>query len=76
MTYDEVLQFIHDCDFPEIMDQPYAAIVAIIELHQPQEITLPDGSYSRNCRECDGWDYPCQTITTIKMSVKPNVLHR
>jgi hypothetical protein len=47
------------------------ALHSIVKIHAPQEITLPDGSYSYNCQECDGWVYPCQTIEAIKKDVKP-----
>ena len=42
------------------------ALRAIVELHKPQEITLPDGSWGTNCKLCDGWSYPCLTIDIIR----------
>ena len=39
--------------------------MAVIELHEPHEITLPDGSLGLNCDDCDGWVYPCSTIEAI-----------
>lgn len=45
------------------------ALRAIIHLHCPQEITLPDGSRGLNCVECDGWVYPCQTIEIIRSEI-------
>jgi hypothetical protein len=38
---------------------------AVAELHKPQEITLPDGSYGVNCEHCDGWEFPCKTMILI-----------
>lgn len=37
-----------------------------IELHKPQEITLPNGEWGTNCVECDGWIYPCPTVQAIE----------
>ena len=37
----------------------------VMQLHAPQEITLPDGSWGRNCVHCDGWIYPCKTMELI-----------
>jgi hypothetical protein len=42
------------------------AINAVIELHKPQEITLPNGEWGTNCIECDGWIYPCPTVQAIE----------
>ena len=42
------------------------ALRAVVELHKPQEITLPDGEWGANCIECDGYDYPCPTIQAIE----------
>jgi len=39
-----------------------ATLRRINDLHAPQEITLPDGSWGTNCRHCDGWEFPCATI--------------
>ena len=38
------------------------ALRRINDLHVPQEITLPDGSWGTNCKHCEGWEYPCATI--------------
>ena len=46
------------------------ALRAVVELHKPQEITLPDGSWGANCVQCDGWDYPCLTIQAIEKELK------
>ena len=42
------------------------ALRAVVELHKPQEITLPDGEWGSNCVQCDGWEYPCLTIQAIE----------
>jgi hypothetical protein len=43
------------------------ALRAVVELHQPQDITLPDGSWGENCCICNnGWTYPCRTIQVIE----------
>jgi hypothetical protein len=47
------------------LEHPYLIICAVLELHKPQEITLPDGSYGVNCEHCDGWVYPCKTMILI-----------
>ena len=41
------------------------ALKRITDLHSSQEITLPDGSWGSNCKHCDGWEYPCATITAM-----------
>ena len=43
---------------------------AVVELHKPQEITLPNGEWGANCVLCDGWYYPCQTIATIEKALQ------
>jgi len=42
------------------------ALNAVIQAHEPVDITLPDGSWGLHCRECDGWAYPCLTIKIIR----------
>jgi hypothetical protein len=43
------------------------ALRAVVELHQPQDIMLPDGSWGENCCVCNnGWTYPCRTIQVIE----------
>jgi len=37
----------------------------VAELHTPQEITLPDGSWGVNCEHCDGYVYPCKTMVLV-----------
>lgn len=47
------------------------ALRAVVELHQPQDITLPDGSWGENCSVCDnGWTYPCRTIQVIEKELR------
>jgi hypothetical protein len=44
-----------------------AIICAVVELHKPQEITLPNGEWGANCGHCDiGFTYPCPTIRAIE----------
>ena len=42
-----------------------AALRRINDLHVPQEITLPDGSWGTNCKHCDGYEWPCATIKAM-----------
>ena len=42
------------------------ALRAVVELHKPQDITLPNGEWGTNCIICDGWQYPCGTIQAIE----------
>ena len=42
------------------------ALRAVVELHKPQDITLPNGEWGLNCQCCDGWDYPCPTTQVIE----------
>jgi hypothetical protein len=74
MKYGELLARIDDSDATnngtgwKLLPIP-AALRAVVELHKPQKITLPDGSWGMNCDECDGWVYPCLTIQTIKLGI-------
>jgi hypothetical protein len=61
MKYDEFLTKIKSSK----CQQQENALMAVIELHEPHEITLPDGSLGLNCDDCDGWVYPCSTIAAI-----------
>jgi len=47
-------------------ETPYLALRAVLELHKPQDITLPNGDWGNNCIECDGLFYPCPTIQAIE----------
>lgn len=50
---------------------PWQALRAVVELHQPQDITLPDGSWGENCCVCNnGWTYPCRTIQVIEKELE------
>jgi hypothetical protein len=65
MTHDELLVSIekmmnHDAIFMK------DALCAVVELHPPQEITLPNGSWAYGCKECHSWTYPCLTIQAIE----------
>ena len=68
MTHDELLKLILDSEIRsnEVGQGGWQALRAVMELHKPQEITLPDGSWGTNCKLCDGWSYPCLTIDTIR----------
>jgi hypothetical protein len=41
-------------------------IETLLELHKSQDITLPDGSWGKNCVICDGLYYPCATVLVIQ----------
>jgi hypothetical protein len=72
MTHDELLAYMN-----KEIDQaawtkeyypfkPLQALRAVVKLHKPQDITLPNGDWDQNCSLCDGWIYPCQTIQAIE----------
>lgn len=50
-----------------IVDRPYAALRAVVELHAPQDRWMGGGSICGNCNGAHGedWPYPCSTITAI-----------
>jgi hypothetical protein len=67
MTHDELLTHIAiDGGSQKLKD----ALLAVVNLHKPQEITLPDGAWGTNCYECNGLQYPCQTIRAIEKELK------
>jgi hypothetical protein len=68
MTYDELLEATKSQTYmnSRTLNHPYIVIRSVLELHKPQEITLPDGSWGINCMECDEWSYPCPTIRAIE----------
>lgn len=71
MTHDELLAKIDER--LEIMGDKLvsAALRAVVELHKPQEITLPDGEWGANCSHCDfAFNYPCPTIQAIEKELK------
>ena len=65
MTHDELSKKIEALWHDSFKDPVYATLRAVVELHQPQEITLPDGSWGKGCKECDSWSYPCLTIEIV-----------
>lgn len=46
------------------------ALRAVVELHMPQEITLPNGEWDMQCLICRGYDFPCTTIREIERALK------
>jgi hypothetical protein len=70
MTHDKLLASIIDygqngpIDYGQI--DLSNALRAVVELHKPQDITLPNGKWGTNCILCDGFDYPCPTIRIIE----------
>ena len=63
MTHDELLAKIDS--FTCCSGAHELALRAVVELHKPQEITLPDGSWGQNCKECDNNWGLCSTIKAI-----------
>ena len=69
MIYQEILAKINDIERAETYKsyrQFIAISRAVVDLHKPQEITLPNGEWGYNCIHCDGYEYPCQTIQVIE----------
>lgn len=67
MTHDELLAKIDTLKAPWEKDTYWSALRAVVELHKPREITLPDGEWGANCGHCDiGFTYPCPTIQAIE----------
>ena len=77
MTHDELLARIDYMKF-EVGDSgineestAIQALRAVVELHKPQEITLPDGEWGANCSHCDfAFNYPCPTIQVIEKELR------
>jgi hypothetical protein len=65
MTHDELLAKINEGELGWYYGWMQDALRAVVELHKPQDITLPNGDWGANCTECDGWEYPCPTIQAI-----------
>jgi hypothetical protein len=63
MTHDELLDKIRN---KSELEDCWMALQKVVELHKPQDITLPNGDWDQNCSLCDGWIYPCQTIQAIE----------
>lgn len=82
MTHNELLSLIdyyqvegswdipEDSERFEMVAKNYRAFRAVVESHEPQEITLPNGEWGTNCPACDGWEYPCPTIQKIIEELK------
>jgi len=72
MIYDELLERINRYSKTRSLIDTIAwnSLRSIMELHKPQEITLPDGEWGANCVKCDGWEYPCSTIQAIEKEIK------
>jgi hypothetical protein len=71
MTHDELLAEIDELDrSSSVVGIAVSALRAVVELHKPQEITLPNGEWGANCIICDGWSYPCPTIQAIEKELQ------
>jgi hypothetical protein len=68
MTHDELLAMINPMTNNDAIFMK-DALRAVIKLHPPQEITLPDGSWGHGC-ECGLWPYPCPTIQAIEKELE------
>ena len=70
MTYDKLLAKLNPVVTVANITKQYNAVRAVVELHQPQDITLPDGEWGENCCICNnGWTYPCRTIQVIEVEL-------
>ena len=71
MTHDELIKKIqnHADENPLIaagdLDSVVSALLRVLQMHKPQEITLPNGEWGTNCALCDGFEYPCPTVFVI-----------
>jgi len=71
MTHDELLVDLDELDRScSVVGIAVSALRAVVELHKPQEITLPNGEWGANCIICDGWSYPCPTIQAIEKELQ------
>jgi hypothetical protein len=71
MTHDELLARLWEkrnslCDNLDV----YFALSAVVKLHKPQFVALPNGDWKANCTKCDGWEYPCPTIQAIEKELR------
>ena len=66
MTHDKLLTKLNPVITVANITKQYHALRAVVELHKPQEIFLPNGEWGSNCIICDGWSYPCPTIQAIE----------
>ena len=52
----------------------YMALLAVVELHKEQEVTLPDGEWGILCEQCSEYGvyvlYPCKTIRAIEKELE------
>ena len=68
MTYEELLADIASKNYREsrTLETPYAALRAVVELHQPYE----HKQYGLLCKFCDETPtYPCLTIAAIEQEL-------
>lgn len=68
MTYEELLANIASKNYREsrTLETPYAALRAVVELHQPYE----HSQYGLLCKFCDETPtYPCNTIQVIEQEL-------
>ena len=72
MKHSELLGDINSDHFinSRTIETPYHALRAVVKLHKPQDITLPNGDWGTNCIECDGLFYPCPTIEAIEKELQ------
>ena len=77
MTHDELLANINkEIDEKAFIPERYYPVKyllvlrAVVELHKPQEITLPDGYWGQNCKECDNNWGNCSTIQAIEKELE------
>ena len=63
MTHDELLMTI--LRFSCCSGVHELALIAVIEIHKPIEITLPSGINAQDCISCIGKNWPCETIQAI-----------
>lgn len=70
MTHDELVDIAIVKDLNKLIRKQMKAIDAVVELHPPQEITLPNGSWAYGCKECHSWTYPCPTIQAIEKELQ------
>jgi hypothetical protein len=69
MTHDELMAMIKPMTNNDAIFMK-DALRAVVELHPPQEITLPNGSWAYGCKECHSWTYPCPTIQAIEKELE------
>jgi len=70
MTHDELLTKLNPVITVANITKQYHALRAVVELHKPQDITLPNGEWGINCSHCDLWTFPCLTIQAIEKELE------